>query len=102
MVGWLVEYQKIGIGNQHVGQCHALLLSSAQLAHRLFQVAYLQLCQHLLGFQYLLRVALMIKACIQHTLVRVECGTLLQHAHAQVATEDNLALVVTFLTAQDR
>ena len=43
VVGRLVEYQQVGLGNEHVGQRHALLLSARELFHRLVEVANLQL-----------------------------------------------------------
>ena len=93
----LIEYQQVGIGYQHIRQCHALLLSATQLAHRLVQVANLQLRQNLLGLQYLLRIALVIEARIEHALHGVKHRRLIQHAHLQVAAEDDLARVVALL-----
>ena len=81
MVGGLVENQQVGLGDEHVGQGHALLLSAAELTHGLLQVAYLQLCQDLLGLEHLLSLALMVEAGIEHRLVRVEPWRLLQYAH---------------------
>ena len=100
MVRRLVEYQEVRLRQQHVGQCHALLLSSGELPHRLLQVAYLQLCEHLLGLQHLLWVTLMVKASIKHTLLGVELRRLLQHPHLQVATEDDAAAVVALLARE--
>ena len=100
VVGRLVEYQEVGLGNEHVGQRHTLLLAARQLSHRLRQVTYLQLRQNLLGLQHLLRVTLMVEAGIEHTLLRVELRRLFEHAHADVATVDDVALVVTLVASQ--
>ena len=101
VVGGLVEYQQVGFRQQHVSQCHTLLLTTAQLSHRLLQVANLQFCQHLLGFQHLLGVPLMIKTCIQHRFLRIELWRLFKHSHLQVATEDNLTAVVSLLACEN-
>ena len=50
VVGRLVEDQQVGLGNEHISQSHALLLSAAELSHRLREVADLQLGEDLLGF----------------------------------------------------
>ena len=91
MVRRLVEYQQVGIGNQHIGQSHAFLLSATQLPHRLLQVTDLQLGENLLGLEHLLRVALVVETGIEHTLAGVEHRTLFEHAHAQITTEDDLS-----------
>ena len=102
MVGRLVEYQQVGFQYEHVSQCHALLLSSAQLPHGLLQVANLQLGQDLLGLEHPLRVALMVETSIEHALIGVECGCLFQEPHLEVALEDDGAIVVAFLACQYR
>ena len=102
VVGRLIEYQQVGIGNEHVCQRHTLLLSAAQLPHGLLQVAYLQLCEHLLGLQHLLGVALVVETGIEHALVGVKVGCLFQHAHTQVTTEDDVTLVIALFARQDR
>ena len=81
MVRGLVKYQQVGLCQQHVSQRHTLLLSTAELSHGLLQIFDFQLCQHLFGFQHLLRVALVVETGIQHRLLRVELGRLLQHTH---------------------
>ena len=102
VVGRLVEYQQVGLSQQHVGQCHALLLSARKFAHALAEVAYFQLRQHLFGLQHLLLLTLMVEAGIEHRLLRVEHGRLLQHAHPQVATVDDVARVVALLAGEYR
>ena len=84
MVCWLVEDYKVGLRYQHVCQCHAFLLSTAELPHRLIEVADMQLRENLFGFQYTLRVAVVVEACVEHTLGRVERWLLLQIAHFKV------------------
>ena len=100
MVGGLIENQEVGFRQQHIGQSHALLLTTRELSHRLLQIAYLQLRQNLLGLQHLLRVALVIKASIEHTLLRVEHRRLFEHTHLQIATEDDAARVVALLARE--
>ena len=100
MVRGLVEYQQVRLRQQHVSQCHTLLLATTQFAHLLVQVANLQLRQHLFGLQHFLVLALMIETGIKHRLVRVECRRLFQHTHLQVATEHDATLVVTLFTRE--
>ena len=102
MVGWLVKNQQVWISNQHIGQGHTLLLTSAQLSHGLLQVANLQLSQNLLCLQHLLWVSLMIETRIQDTLHRIEHRRLLQHSHPQVTTEDDFARVIPLLAREHR
>ena len=98
----LVENQQVRVRYQHVGQRHTLLLSTAQLSHRLVQVAYLQLCQNLLCLQHLLRVALMMETSVEHALVGVEYRTLLKHAHLQVSSEDDIPRIIALLAREHR
>ena len=102
VVGGLVEYQQVGLGDEHVGQCHALLLSAAELTHGLLQVAYLELCQDLLRLEYLLLVALMVETGIEHRVVGLECGCLFQESHLEVAPEDDVSAVVSLLAREYR
>ena len=102
MVGGLVEYQQVGLHQQHVGQRHSLLLTATQLSHRLLQIANLQLRQHLLGLQQFLLLVLMIEAGFEHRLRRVEAGRLLQIADGQVAAEHDAAPVARLLASQHR
>ena len=102
VVRGLVENQQVGVGNQHISQRHALLLSSAQLSHGLVEVSYLQLRQDLLGLEHLLRVTLMIETRIEHALHRVEHRRLFQHPHLQVPAEDDVARVIALLTREHR
>ena len=102
MVGRLVENQQVRFCQQHVSQCHTLLLTTTQLSHGLVEVANLQLRQDLLGLQYLLWVSLVVEAGIQHRLRRVELGRLLQHADLQVAAEHDVTGVVALLAGEYR
>ena len=102
MVRGFVQYQQVGFRQQHVGQCHPLLLSATQLPHGLFQVLDLQLRQHLLGLQHLLRISLVIETRIQHCLLRVKRRTLLQKPYLQVPAEHDVPRVVALLTAKYR
>src|SRR3712207_9411362 len=97
MVGGFVENKQVGLGNEHVGQGHSFLLPTAQLRHGLFQVGNLELRQNLLGFQYSLRIALMIEACVEHGITGGELRTLLQVAQSQVVLEDDFATVLAFM-----
>ena len=97
MVGRLIENKQVGIGNKYVGKRHAFLLASTQLLHRLLKVMDFQLRKNLLGLEHLLLLAFVVKAGIEHAFIWVEDRRLLKHAHLQVATENDLARVVTFL-----
>ena len=101
VVGRLVEYQEFGVGDEHVGQRHALLLSAAQLAHGLAEVDYFQLRQYLLGLEHFFWVVLVVEAGVEHALFGVEAGRLLQQPHAYVAPVDDVARVVALLARQD-
>ena len=87
MVGRLVEYQQVGLGDEHVCQCHTLLLSAAQLSHGLVEVAYLQLGEHLFCLEHLLVLALVVEARLKHCLVGVEHRRLFEYAHLYVLAE---------------
>ena len=100
MVRRLVKYQEVRLCQQHIGQCHTLLLATAQLSHSLGKVSNLQLCQHLFGLQHLFVFTLMVKACIKHTFVWVELRRLIQHTQLQVTSEHDATRVVAFLTAE--
>ena len=102
MVCWLIQYQEIRICNQHVCQSHTFLLTSAQLSHRLLQIADLQLRQYLFGLQHLLLFTLMVKTSIKHTFMRIKNGWLFKHSHLQVTTEDNVAMIIALFSWEDR
>ena len=102
VVRGLIENQQVRFGNQYVGQRHPFLLTAAELSHGLLQVAYLQLCQYLLGPQHLLLFPLVIETSVNHLLFGIEHRRLLQHGHFQVATEDDLPVVVPLLTRNHR
>ena len=87
MVGGLVEYEEIGLGNEHVGKCHALALATAQLLHGLREVIDMKLCEYLLSLQHLLWVTVMVETSVQHRLLRVEIGSLLKIPHPYVVVE---------------
>ena len=101
MVRRLVEYQQVRFRQQHIGQSHAFLLSSAQFPHTLLEVSYLQLRQYLLGLQHLFFFTLMVKASIEHRLIGVEHWRLFQESHFQVTPEHNVARVVALLARQN-
>ena len=100
VVGGLIKYQQIWLRQQHIGQCHALLLTTRELPHRLLQVADLKLRKYLFGLQHLLGIALMIEAGIEDTLLGVEHGRLLQHPYLQIATEDDTARIIALLAGK--
>ena len=101
VVGRLVENQKVWFCDEHIGQCHALLLSAGELSHRLREITNLQLGEDLFGFQYLFLVAMMIKARIEHTLGRVEDWRLFEHTHTQVPTENDISAIIALHTGED-
>ena len=102
MVRGLIEYQEVRIRNQHIRQGDALLLAATQLPHRLVEITDLQLGQYLFGLEHLLRISFMIKAGVKHAFRRVERRRLFQHAHLQVATEDDFAGIVALFSREDR
>ena len=102
MVGRLVQHQEVGFRNQHIRQRHSLLLSAAELSHRLFQVGNVQLCENLFRLQHLLRIILMIEARLQHTFLRIKLRRLLQIAHLQVASVDDVSALVSLFIHQHR
>ena len=102
MVGGLIQHQEVGFRDQHVGQSDALLLSAAELLHRLFEVGDVQLCEDLLCLEHALRVAVMIEAGIQHAVVGIEVGSLFQIAQLDVVAIDDAALLVSLFAIQNR
>ena len=98
MIGRFVEYQQVRFGKQYIGQCHTLLLSSAQLSHRLMQIAYLQLRKHLLCLEHFLVFSTMIETCVQHRFIRIKGRRLLQISNLEIATEYDVSRIVPFLT----
>ena len=100
MVGWLIQDKHVRVGQQYVCQCHTALLSSAQSAHLLVKVIYLKLCKYLLRTQNLRLISFMIEACIQHSVVGIKLGRLLQIANLKLASEDNIARIVAFAPCQ--
>ena len=102
VVGRLVEDQQVGLHQQHIGESHPLLLTATQLSHRLVEVTYLQLCQHLLCLQHFLLLPMMIETGIEDTLLRVELRGLLQETDCQVTTEDDITSVMSLLSRQYR
>ena len=52
MVRRFVEHKQVGVGQQHIGQCHPLELSARKLSHRLVEVGDVQLRQYLFGAQF--------------------------------------------------
>ena len=101
VVGGLVEDEQVGVGEQHVGQRHPFLLTSAELPHGLVEVAYLELGEHLFGPEHLLVVALMVEACVEHRLVGVEPWRLLEESHLEVPAEGDLSAVVALVPCDD-
>ena len=89
MVGRLVEHQEVWLGNQHVGKCHTLLLSTAQLSHGLLQVGDVQLCEYLSRLEHLLGIALVVETGIKYTLLGIKLGRLFQKAQLQVTSVDD-------------
>ena len=102
VVGRLIQHQEVGFRNQHISQRHSLLLSAAELSHRLFQVGNVQLGENLFCLQHLLRIILMIEACLQHTFLRIKLRRLLQIAHLQVASVDDVSALVALFIHQHR
>ena len=101
VVGGLVENKQVGLCEQHVGKGDTLLLTAAELSHRLGEVANLQAGEHLLRLENLLVVALVVETGVENGLLRVEMWRLLQITHTDIPAEDYLAAVVTFLACKD-
>ena len=89
MVGRLVEHQEVGLGYQHVGKRHTLLLSTAQLSHGLLQVGDVQLCEYLSRLEHLLGIVLVVETGIEYTLLGIKLGRLFQKAQFQVTSVDD-------------
>ena len=102
MVGRLIQYQQVGVGDKHICQRHPFLLSSRQLSHRLLKVADVQLRKYLLRLKHPFRVAMMVEAGIEHGLVFVKQRRLLQVSRAKVVAVDDLARVVALFTSNHR
>ena len=102
VVGGLFEDKEVRLRDEHIGKGDALLLSAAQLTHGLVEVRDAELCENLLCLEHLVRLAVMIKASVEHRLVRVEYRRLLQESHADVATEDYASRVAAVLSREER
>ena len=100
MVGRLIENQKIGFVEQGIGKRHPLLLSPAELSHRLVEISDVQLRKDLLGSENLVGISLVIEASVEHTLLSIELRCLLQKTDADVVAVDDLAIVVAFFSCQ--
>ena len=98
----LVEDEQVGLGDEHVGERDALLLSAAELSHRLREVGDVQLREYLLSLQYAVGVALMVEASVEHRLFGVELWLLFEKADLDVAAEDDAARVDTLLAREQR
>ena len=98
MVGRLIEYQQVGFCYKHICECHSLLLSTAQLAHGLVKVAYLQLCEYLFCLENFLVLALVVETSLEHSLIRVEHRRLLKYSHLYVFSEYDTARVGRVVT----
>ena len=101
MVCGLIEDEQVWFGDQDICQCHTFLLSSRELSHGLLEVAYLQLCQYLLGLEHFLVLTVMIETRIKHTLVRIEVRRLFQDAHTQITAEDDVTTVVPLMSGKN-
>ena len=93
MVGWFVENEQVGFCDEHICQCHPLLLSATQLTHGLVEVAYLQLGENLLGLEYLLILTLVVETSLEHRFLRVEHRRLLKYSHLNVFSEYDTARI---------
>ena len=74
MVGRFIEDEQVGLSDEHIGQCHAFLLSAAEFSHGLVEPFDFELCQNLPGPEQAFLVALMVETGIEHRLLRVEMG----------------------------
>lgn len=102
MIGRLVEYEQVGLGYEHIGKSYALLLSAAQLAHRLIEVGNAQLRKYLFGLEYLVRVAVVVEASVEYRLFRVELGLLLKKSHTYILAIYDAARINRFLAREER
>ena len=120
VIGGLVEDEKVGVGDEHRGQGHALLLSAREKADGFVEVGNLELREDLRGPQLHLRPffigvkgvdvglqvrpffrneqrrELRLQACthrLSHRQSRIEVGRLLQHPDAQPLLKNNLPTV---------
>ena len=84
MVGRLVEYKQVGLGNKDICKGYAFLLTAAQLSHWLIKVGNAQLRKYLLCLENLVGVAVVVEAGIEHRFFRVELGLLLKKSHAHI------------------
>ncbi len=101
MVRRLVEDEEVRLCDEHISQCHTLLLTTAELFHRLLEVIDMQLCENLLGFQYPLRIAMMIEAGVEHRLLGIELRSPLQITDANIIVKNNGTTVVALLSGND-
>ena len=101
VVGRLVEDEEVGLRQQCPRQCHAFLLAAAQLPHGLRQVADAQLGEHLSCPQRPFFAGIGAKAGVEHLLIGLEMGLLLEVAQPDVVVEHDATVVVTLVTGDD-
>ena len=53
VVGWLVEKNQIGLGNEHIGKCKTLLLSTRKLFDWLFEIVDIEFSKDLLNAYFI-------------------------------------------------
>ena len=102
MVGRLVEYQQVGLGNEDISQGDALLLSAAQLAHRLIEVGNAQLRKYLLCLENLVGIVVVVEAGIEYRFFRVELGLLLKKTHTHILAVYDASRIDGLLAGQER
>ena len=101
MVGRLVQYQEVGLGNERIGKRHSLTLTATELPHRLREVYDFKPGQDLLGLHYLLIIALMVEAGIQHGVIGIKDRFLLQIPRAYSIALDNSSFILALSASKD-
>ena len=101
MVGGLVEYQEVGIGYEHLRQCHTFLLSAGELVYGLLHIGDAQLRQYLLCLQAGVVVRIYSrKARLQHRGILGKTRLLTQETRADAVAIDDGAAVGSVITRQ--
>ena len=110
VVGGLVKDKKVWLCDENIGKSHTFLLASAQFAHRLLEVSYLQFCEDLLCFQHFRLpfspVVFLLysgaEACVKNALVGIEIRRLHEVSHAKALSENDVAAVIALVAVNNR
>ena len=101
VVGGFVEYQEVGIGNQHLRQCHTFLLSAGELVYGLLHVGDAQLRKNL----FCLKASVIVRinpreTRLQHSGIFRKTWLLTQETRADAIAIDDGAGVGSIVTRQ--